>query len=183
MNITNLLDTIVDIAKEVKTVHSSQKGDVYSIWNSQEVKYSSFVVSIRSVTRNVNMRTYNLLLYYGDRLLQSFDNKTAIWDDATNTIQSVINKLESYTNCIVNDDYNIILFEQNFSDLLAGGYVELSVSIEDELGECEMNELILPNDTLIDQLEQAIREYEEKDAQLCIILKQILFKLTGEIVS
>ena len=183
MNITNLLDTIVEIAKEVKTVRSAMKGDVYAIWNSKEVKYASFVVSVRSVTRNDNARTYNLVLYYGDRMLQNFDNRTAIWDDATNTIQSVLNKLEAYTSCIISDDYEIKLFEQSFSDLLAGGYVELAISVEDELGGCEINDLVLENETLIEQLKEAIRKYTEEDAELAALLQRILFKVNGEVLE
>lgn len=182
MNITNLLDTIVDIAKEVKTVRSALKGDVYTKWNAGEIKYASFVVSVRSVVRNNNMRTYNLVLYYGDRMIQDGSNRESIWDDASNTIQSVINKVENYLGCDVGDDYNIILFEQKFLDLLAGAYAEITIQTEDELGGCEINDLILDNETLIEQLKEAIREYGEREVELTALLKQILFKLNGEVV-
>ena len=38
MNISNLLNTIKEIARGVKTVRSAYDGDVYTIWNTKEVK-------------------------------------------------------------------------------------------------------------------------------------------------
>lgn len=182
MNISNLLDTIKSIASGVKTVRSAYDGDVYTIWNTGEIKYASFVVGVTSINRLDNSRQYNLILYYGDRLLNNGRNKNAIWDDAANTLQTVINKLQSSLDEVVGE-YDIQLFEQKFEDMLAGGYVNLSIEVEDGLGECEMNDVILPEDELIEHLKEAIREYREKDAQLSELLKKILFKVSGEVVG
>lgn len=179
MNISSLMNKIKEIANSVKTVRSSYDGDVYTVWNTKEIKYASFVASITSVERTNNLRTYNLVLYYGDRLMSSGANKNSIWDDATNTIQSVINKMSDSLDCEVGD-YTIECFEQKFEDYLAGAFVNLQIEIEDELGECEINDMILGEDTLIENLKEAIREYEHKDQQLSLLLKQILFKISGE---
>ena len=40
MNVNNILRTIKDIASSVKTVRSAYDGDVYTIWNTNEVKYA-----------------------------------------------------------------------------------------------------------------------------------------------
>ena len=55
MNISNLLNTIKEIAREVKTVRSAYDGDVYTIWNTKEVKYASFVVGLRSTQKESNI--------------------------------------------------------------------------------------------------------------------------------
>ena len=181
MNITSLLNNIKEIAGNVHTVRSVYDGDVYTIWNTGEIKYASFVVSIKNVQRSGNTRSYSILLYYGDRLMSDCSNRIGIWDDATNTLQSVLNKL-SNLDCVVGD-YTVILFEQKFLDLLAGGYVEVNIEVEDELGECEMNDIILDNETLIERLKEAIRKYQGKDDELSTLLAQILFKLDGTVVN
>lgn len=182
MNISSLINKTKEIANSVKTVRSSYDGDVYSIWNTGEIKYASFVVAITSVVREDNLRNYNLVLYYGDRLMSSGKNKNSIWDDATNTLQTVINKLCDNLDAEVNE-YTITCFEQKFEDYLAGAYTNITLSIEDELGECEINDVILEEDSLIERLKEAILEYQDDNEQLALLLKQILFKLNGEVVQ
>lgn len=182
MNISSLLNKIKEIANSVKTVRSSYDGDVYALWNSKEIKYASFVASITSVVREGNRRNYNLVLYYGDRLMSTGKNKNSIWDDATNTIQTVINKLCDNLDAEVGD-YTITCFEQKFEDYLAGAYTNINIAIEDELGECEINDVILEEDSLVERLKEAIREYQDDNEQLALLLKQILFKLNGEVVQ
>ena len=184
MNISNLLNTIKEIAREVKTVRSAYDGDVYTIWNTKEVKYASFVVGLRSARKESNIRSYELILYYGDRLMGSNANANAVWDDATNTLQTIINKIaDSVDGGAIIADYAIEYFQQKFEDWLAGGYVNLTIQVEDELGGCEINDIILPNDELIENLKEAIRKYREKDEQLSALLKKILFKVSGDVIE
>lgn len=176
MTVNQLFRIIKNIAKEVKTVRSAYDGDVYTIWNTNEIKYASFVVSISSATKNDNLREYNLVLYYGDRLIQSNSNKNSIFDDAFNTLQSVINKINTIDGLEIEDNYIFRPFEQKFADDLAGAYVEIVLQSSDEIGDCEINDIITEEETLIEQLKEAIRNYQEKDAQLYELLKTILHK-------
>ena len=183
MNITNFLETIQEIASQVKTVRSSLIGDATKLWNTGEIEYASFVVGIRNVEKEENVRSYNIVLYYGDRLLTDMSNRISIYDDATNTLQTVINKLDSLDGIDVNEDYTIELYEENFgdkmADVLAGGYVLLQVSVEDELGNCEMNDITTPDEDLIERLLEMIRKYQEEDAELAVLLTTIKHKLDG----
>lgn len=180
MNVNNILRTIKDIASSVKTVRSAYDGDVYTIWNTNEVKYASFVVAISSAGKSDNIRTYNLVLYYGDRLTQDGKNKNSVWDDALNTLQSVINKINTLDDVEIDNNYTIRLFEQKFTDDLAGGFVEVELQAEDDLGACEINEIITPDETLIEQLKEAIRIYEVENFELSIVLREIMYKITGD---
>lgn len=189
MNITNLLYNIKNIASQVRTIRSVYDGDVYTIWNTGQIKYASFVVGVTSVIRRNNTRQYNLIMYYGDRLMNNSSNKNAIWDDATNTLQTIVNSIQEQLEGSV-EDYTIQLFEQKFEDMLAGGYVNISIATEDELGDCEINDLIIPEDELIERLKQEIVRLEEeievmseKDAQLAILLKDVYYRLTGTVLQ
>lgn len=182
MNVSNLFRIVKDIASKVKTVRSVYDGDVYSIWNTEEVKYASFVVGLNYASKDNNTRIYNLILYYGDRLLQDNSNRNAVVDDAMNTLQTVINKLNEYDEIECNS-YTMRPFEQKFLDYIGGAYVEVDVYVEDELGHCDINDIVTEDEDLIEQLKQAIREYEQKDAQLSGLLKEILHKISGEIIE
>ena len=183
MNVNNILRTIKNIAASVKTVRSAYDGDVYTIWNTNEVNYASFVVAISAAGKQENLRTYNLVLYYGDRLMQDGKNKNSIWDDALNTLQSIINKINSLDNFEVDQDYSIRFFEQKFLDDLAGGFVEITLQAEDDLGTCEINDIITEDETLIERLKEEIKKYEAENAELAVLLKDILHRLSGEVVE
>ena len=115
--------------------------------------------------------------------MQDGKNKNSIWDDALNTLQSIINKINSFDNFEVDPDYSIRFFEQKFLDDLAGGFVEITLQAEDDLGACEINDIITEDETLIERLEEAIRNYEAENEELAVLLKDILHRLSGEVVE
>lgn len=179
MTIHQLFRNIKQIAASVKTVRSAYDGDVYTIWNTDEVKYASVVVSLNYGQKQDNTRVYNVILYYGDRLMQDNSNKNSIFDDAFNTLQTIINELTSVDG-LDTEEYTIRFFEQKFADDLAGAWVELNVTAEDELGACEINDIITEDEQLIEKLKELIRQYERENAELALVLKEILFKISGE---
>lgn len=182
MNVSNLIRITKDLASKVKTVRSVYDGDVYSIWNTEEVNYASFVVALNSAGKQDNTRVYNLILYYGDRLMQDNSNRNAIIDDAMNTLQTVVNKLNSYDSLDC-EDYTFHPFEQKFLDYIAGAYVELTITAEDDLGLCDINDITTEDEDLIARLREIIEEYKEKDAQLEVLLKDIYHRLSGEVID
>lgn len=182
MNVSNLFRITKDIASKVKTVRSVYDGDVYSIWNTEEVKYASFVVALNSAGKQNNTRVYNLILYYGDRLMQDNSNRNAVVDDAMNTLQTIVNKLNEYDSLDC-EDYTFHPFEQKFLDYIAGAYVELTITAEDELGVCDINTIEIDDRDLIEMLKDKIEEYREKDAQLELLLKDIYYKLSGQTID
>lgn len=143
MTVNNLFRLIKNISSKVKTVASSYDGDVYTIWNTGEVKYASFVVALSNSVKRDNLRAYNLLMYYGDRLIQDGSNKNSVWDDAINTLQTIVNKLCTIDGIDTDGDYQFTPFEQKFEDNLAGAYVDLTLLVEDSLGECGINDIFI----------------------------------------
>lgn len=137
MNYIELIDHIKSIAERVNLVHSFCDGDVYTNWNTGTIKYGSVNVGLETITRSANTVTYNLVLYYGDRLLQDRSNINSIWVDGLNVLQSIINGLPdevSYESPITYTP-----FEQKFADYLAGMYVRIGIEAEYDLGACEIS--------------------------------------------
>ena len=144
MNITDLINSIKQIALSQSTVRSATDGDVYTNWNSGEIEYSSVNIAISAVSRSENAVTFTLYLYYGDRLMQDESNYNAICVDAENTLNSIINSLPGN----VYKPYEIVFFKQRFLDYLAGGYVSFQYTVESDLGDCVLDEYITPSETL-----------------------------------
>lgn len=179
MTVNNIIRIIKEIARQVKTVRSAYDGDVYTIWNTGEIKYGSFVVGLTSAEKRDNLRVYHLVMYYADRLMQNGKNKNSIWDDAFNTLQTVINELIKNGNFDC-EDYTFNCFEQKFLDDLAGAWVELTLYAEDDLGECNMNKIMIDDADLIEKLKALIEKYKQENEELALILKEILYKISGE---
>ena len=100
------------------------------------------------------------------------------------TAEQVLNSIVNYAAQIgdVNDGWTINYFEQQFADYCAGGYVQFNLEVPNEMGDCLIDEYKDDWDALIEYLKSVIRELEAENAELAIKLKEILFKLTSEIV-
>ena len=136
MNYIELLKEINKAAKHIKLVNSVFDGDVYTNWNTETVSYGSVNIGLEDMTKSENTITYNLILYYGDRLLKDKSNMNSIWVDGFNVLQSIINGLPDEISYKTPITY--IPFEQKFADYLAGVYVRVGIEVDYDLGSCEM---------------------------------------------
>ena len=122
----------------------------------------------------------NIYLYYCDRLTQDNSNEYEIKATAELVLTSIINYLSEIGD--VYDGYQINFFNQTFTDNLAGGYVQIQFETDRILGDCLIDEYKDEDEKLIERLKEAIRQYEAENAELALLLKEILYKLTAEIV-
>ena len=179
MNLQQLLHKIESFAKQQKFVNSVTIGDVYENWNGDpDKKYGALNIDTPQLIVNSNMQQLQVFLYYGDRLVQDHSNEYEI----KTTAELVLNNIVNYCAEIgdVNEGWTINFFTQQFADELAGGYVSFYVEIEKPIGDCLIDEYEDSDETLIEKLKEAIRKYEEDNAELSLLLKEILYKLTGE---
>ena len=133
MSSVELMETIKRIALHQIVIQSAFDGDAYLNWNSSEIRYGSFNVSLRDITYNGNLTTYSLVLYYGDRLLQDGSNTNQIYTDGINALQSIINLLNRASNVEIEDDIRYTPFIQTFADYLAGVYTTINLTTEMEV--------------------------------------------------
>lgn len=181
MNLQQLLHKIESFAKQQKFVNSVTIGDVYDNWNSKpNMKYGVVNIDIPQIIVNDNMQQMQVYLYYADRLSHDHSNEY----DVKTTAELVLNNIINYCAEIgdVNEGWTISLFNQQFADELAGGYVSFYVEIEKPFGDCLIDEYEDSDETLIEKLKEAIRKYEAENAELSLLLKETLYKLTGETV-
>ena len=130
MNLTELYSLVGTIAAEKPNVNSYFPTSPYIAWQNRSIDYASVAFTVESVRDDENVRTYNCLLYYGDRLLQDGSNWIAVQDNATNTLWSIIEDLRGQDEIEeVEYDYQIQYFNQRMSDYLAGAYVEININV------------------------------------------------------
>ena len=75
----------------------------------------------------------------------------------------MLNSIVNYAAKIgdVDDGWTINYFEQQFADSCAGGYVQFNLEVPNVIGECLIDEYKDDDEDLIEQLKEAIRQYEE----------------------
>ena len=97
----------------------------------------------------------------------------------------MLNSIVNYAAKIgdVDDGWTINYFEQQFADSCAGGYVQFNLEVPNVMGECLIDEYKDDDENLIDRLKEAIRQYVEENEELALLLKEILYKLTSEVLQ
>lgn len=182
MNFIQLLKKLEAYSLSLPYVNSTNLGDIYEYLNgSTNVKYASVNIDINQSTRNDNLISYSVYLYYVDRLVEDKSN----WMEVKTTAEQVLNSIVNYAAEIgdVDDGWTINYFEQQFADYCAGGYVQFNLEVPNVMGECLIDEYKEDDENLIEQLKEAIRQYEKENAELALLLKEILYKLTGEVLQ
>lgn len=180
MNIVQILNKVSIYTSQLKFVNTVYKGDIYENLNGHpDTKYGVVNIDIPSVSVNENLQVMNIYLYYCDRLTQDNTNEYEIKATAELVLTSIINYLSEIGD--VYDGYQINFFNQTFTDNLAGGYVQIQFETDRILGDCLIDEYKDDDEELIERLKEAIRKYEEENAELALLLKDILFRLEGEL--
>ena len=138
MNIVQLNQYIEKIARCIQIVHSYSSQSPYEYWNAKgDVQYGSVCFCIKKSRMRSNTITYDAVLYYGDRVVDTPSNKEQIWSDANNVIQNMVGtiNMQSGGEVSISYPYDIMNFEQKFADNLAGAYATLSIETRG-IGEC-----------------------------------------------
>ena len=182
MNFIQILKKLEAYSLSLPYVNSTNLGDIYEYLNGKSnVKYAAVNIDINQSTRNDNLITYSVYLYYVERLVEDKSN----WMEVKTTAEQVLNSIVNYAAEIgdVYDGWTINYFEQQFADYCAGGYVQFNLEVPNVMGECLIDEYKDDDEKLIEQLEEAIRQYVEENEELALLLKEILYKLTGEVLQ
>lgn len=185
MNVNELINKIKEVALSQQTVNSVFDGDVYENWNSSEVKFASVNIGVQEITNDDNVTIYNVVLYYGDRLLQDKSNVNSVYTDGSNTLQSIINILNTIDMIDIQGPITYTLFEQKFMDYLAGVYCQINITTDSVIGNCSLNDYVYidDKDKLIERLIEEINKYKTEDAELSELLQEILYKINGETID
>lgn len=144
VNVNILNNLIKGISEQIPLVNSFYTKSPYDVWNTKEIKYGSVSFVITNINTRDTTTVYDATIYYADRLLEDNSNIDSVHSDAATVIQTIVGALNTADEYLeVSYPVGITLFEQDFEDVLGGGYSRISIST-DGMGECFEDELSVP---------------------------------------
>lgn len=183
MNFIQILNKLEAYSLSIPYVKSTNTGDIYEFLNGKpDVKYATVNIDINQSVRNDNLISYSVYLYYVDRLTEDKKNWKEIKTTAEQTLNSIINYASNMLGDVI-DGWTITYFEQQFADYTAGAWVNFTLEVPSVLGNCLIDEYLDDEEKLIERLKEAIRQYEADNAELALLLKEILHKISGEVID
>lgn len=139
MNLQEIATELQNGFQSVGFVNSVYNGDVYDLWNNNEVRYLSACWELEMIETKENWKTYVLIIYAADRLMEAEVNKNACWDAAEQAIETALNYLTlsgQSDNLFIEEMRQYTPFTQKFADNLAGVYCRVRIQTPNEINLC-----------------------------------------------
>lgn len=145
--IKSLIQDICQYAINNDLCNLSQGGtSLYEINFKEQKNYPIIFVSPSSVNSvGVNVVKYSFTIYYLDRLLKDNSNDIDILNSSNTVLQKLINIIRNFDYVLkVDDNYNITNFSDSshLADCVAGGYVNLSITVQNTQGLCAVDAVL-----------------------------------------
>jgi hypothetical protein len=137
MTLYEVITDILNIAKQQPNINHTGEGDVYLLNSLPNIDYSVFWVTQTNHTQGENTVSFNLILYYIDRLLPDDSNRLQIQSQgmlALNNIINIYNQMN--TDIQIEYDINYTTFTHRFTDNCAGVFANVTITADAELGIC-----------------------------------------------
>lgn len=129
MDIQNFYDAIKVYALNTQGVETFTIGDVYTVWNSLNMKYGAFNAALQYVEYRENVVAIHLTVYYGEKLANDSSNVYEAQTHGFRAIRNVVNHLKDAFELDGDEYTQIYPFWQRFADVLAGAYADITVFV------------------------------------------------------
>lgn len=134
MNLRILLKEIGEMAIQQKLVNFSAAGTSLDQVNGMEVEWYPLLFNSPTGSHLVyqNTTTYDITLYYIDRLLEDYSNDIDIFSSSIENLKNIINGIKDIPGVVeVNDGYTIRNFTntEKMNDRLAGAYAQVKIKV------------------------------------------------------
>lgn len=136
MTLFELINKLKDIAISKPNINYVCDGDVYTLNSLPNIDYSVFFITQNDHSIYQDTITYNLNLFYIDRISDSEDNTLNIQSDGMLQLTNIINTLVFSEDVDVDGDINFVPFIQRFADQCAGVYCTVRFIVDNNLGTC-----------------------------------------------
>lgn len=136
MTLFEIIDKLKDIAISKPNINYVGDGDVYTLNSLPNIDYSVFFITQNDHSIYQDTITYNLNLFYIDRISDSEDNVLNIQSDGMLQLTNIINTLVFSEDVDVDGDITFIPFIQRFADNCAGVYCTVRFVVDNNLGIC-----------------------------------------------
>ena len=117
---------IEEIAKAQPNVGFTSEGDVYVLNALQNIEYAAVIVTQNTHTEDEAFRTYNLYVFYVDRLLDDKSNRLEIQSAGLECLSNIAATLRNEYEV---GEIRYTPFNERFDSECAGVYMEISISV------------------------------------------------------
>lgn len=135
--------TLIQLIELIKTVSLSKpninffgEGDIYTLNSNPSVNYSLVFVTQGTHTLAEDTSSFNLNIFYVDRLEDDFDNRLLIQSNGIEALKNIINTLINEYDVVIDGDIRFTSFNQRFTDNCAGVFCNLTIITDSNLGYC-----------------------------------------------
>lgn len=110
-----------------------KSGNVYDLNSEREAKFGVFCVSqgTHSFDAENGITSFNLVLYYIDRLKDNEDNKIQVQSTGVETLKNILLTLQKNKEVEI-DACDFTTFTESFHQLCAGAYAAVRINSFDE---------------------------------------------------
>ena len=122
----NIIVLIKEYIEQLGIVNQVQIGDVFEVNNKADVQYPLIVLDLETILARVEDIRPTFKMYYVDRIQSDKDNAQEIQMDSGYVLNSIISALGDNIR-VLNESSMITTFKQRFSDMCAGGFVDIEV--------------------------------------------------------
>lgn len=138
MNLKTLLKEIGEMGYRQRLVNYSAAGTSLDQINGAEIEWYPLLFQSPTGSHTVlqNTTTYEITLYYIDRLLTDFSNDIDIFSSAIENLKNIINGIKDIPGVVeVMDNYQIRNFTntEKMNDSLAGAYAVIRIKVINDI--------------------------------------------------
>lgn len=136
MTLYKIVNDILDIAKRQPNINYANSGDVYALNSMSNVEYGVFYVTQSNHSISEDTVTYNLTLYYIDRVLNDKSNTLQVQSQGMLVLNNIINQYNQIADVEIDYNINFTTFTHRFVDDCAGVFCNVKITTNNEIGIC-----------------------------------------------
>lgn len=135
MTLQEIIHKILNIAKLQPNVNYVGEGDIYELNSNPNIDYSVFFITQTNHRTSFDTVTYNLTLYYIDRLTNNGSNRLQIQSQGIQELNNILNIAVDELNVDI-EDVTYTTFTHKFTDDCAGVFATVAITTKNDLGGC-----------------------------------------------
>lgn len=137
MTLYDIISKFLNIAKKQPNINYVGEGDIYQLNSLPGIDYGVFWITQTDHNQDEDTITYNLTLYYVDRLLNDGSNRLQVQSTGIVMLGNIINNFnEQNTDVEIMYDISYSTFTHRFTDDCAGVFAQVSIKVDNNIGLC-----------------------------------------------
>lgn len=136
MTLYKIVNDILEVGRKQPNINYVGNGDVYTLNSMSNTEYGVFFVTQSNHSISEDTVSYNLTLYYIDRLLNDGSNTLQVQSQGMLVLNNIINEYNQTADVEIQYDINFTTFTHRFTDECAGVFCNVKIITNNELGIC-----------------------------------------------